>query len=370
MSETFTRALAHPGNSVIPAVLAVAEREHGSGRDVILGTAIGYELLIRFGLAGGPQFNLGQRLHPPATMGPFGATAAVTKVRGFDLDRTRNALGIVACHIPTQLMVAMYEHAEVKDLFQAYAASLGVFAGDLAAEGMTGPRSWLEEWVHALPKVFDVSHLTDRLGEHWYISTGGLHFKLLPVMAMSAPTLGAIRNILGEHPVIAVDDIAGILVESSGRIAFNRIPYPVNMVSARGSIPFLAAAALQHPDEFLADRYLLRFLDTDLIADDDVRRLATKVTMGVDPEFDYNMEIAWPMKFEARVTITLNSGVQLVGYHDTWPETSTMNYSQVADKFLATCEGRVGTARADGIVEKIAELEKLDDFSEVVELLA
>src|SRR3546814_15650794 len=84
------------------------------------------------------------------------------------------------------MMVAMFDHATVKDLYQAYAASLGVFSADLAAEGMTGPTAWLDAWTHSVPKVMDLDKVTDRLGEHWHSSTGGLHFKLPPVMAMSA----------------------------------------------------------------------------------------------------------------------------------------------------------------------------------------
>src|SRR3546814_2880264 len=86
-------------------------------------------------------------------------------------------------------------------------------------------------------------------------------------------------------------------------------------------------------------------LEPTLLTDGDVRSLSDKVRLEVDPEFDHNMETAWPMKFEARVTITLRGGQQLIGYHDTWPETSTMNYDQVADKFLAVCEGRFDDTR-------------------------
>jgi 2-methylcitrate dehydratase PrpD len=370
MSETFTRALAHPGNAVIPAVLATAEREGASGREVVLGTALGYELLIRLGLAAGPNLVLSQGLHPPATLGAFGSTAATSKVFGFSVEQTAFALGIASCHIPSQMMVAMYDHASVKDLFQAYAASLGVFSTDLAAEGMTGPVAWLESWVKAVPRVFDATKITDRLGQHWYVSSGGLHFKLLPVMAMSAPTLGAIRSILAEHPELDNDAIDDILVESSGRIELNRIDYPENMVSARGALPFLVAASLQHRDAFLGDRYLLRFLEPQLLQDATVRDLSRKVRLEVDPEFDHNMEVAWPMKFEARVTIRLSDGGTIVGYHDTWPETSTMDYSGVADKFLAIAETKIDEGRASEIVAAVRELEKVDNVRELVTLLA
>lgn len=369
MSETFTRALAHPGNTVIPALLAVGEREHRSGRDLVAGVAVGYELLIRLGLAAGPNLVLQQGLHPPATLGTFGATAAVATMLGLDEDTVTNAMGIAACSVPSQLIAAMYRHATIKDLFQAYASSVGVLAADLAVAGMTGPDGWLEAWSQAVPRTMDLDRVTDRLGEHWHLSTGGLHFKLLPVMAMAAPTLGALRRIHTEHPTLAPDSVEEILIESSGRIELGRIDYPANVVSARGSLPFLAAAILLHRERFLGDRYFLDFITPELLADPEIRALAAKVKLAVDPEFDHNMETAWPMKFEARVTVTAG-GERHVGYHDTWPETSTMSYVDVADKFRALGAKRFGPAQLDEIVDAVAGLDALSDVAELTALLA
>src|SRR3546814_13523902 len=89
--------------------------------------------------------------------------------------------------------------------------------------------------------------------------------------------------------------------------------YPENLMSARGALPFLAAAALVRPEPFLADRYLLRFLEPTLLTDGDVRSLSDKVRLEVDPEFDHNLETAWPMQFEAPVTSTPRGGQQQHG---------------------------------------------------------
>src|SRR3546814_16917473 len=98
-------------------------------------------------------------------------------------------------------------------------------------------------------------------------------------------------------------------------------------------------------------------LEPTLLTDGDVRSLSDKVRLEVDPEFDHNMETAWPMKFEARVTITLRGGQQLIGYHDTWPETSTMNYDQVADNFLAVGEGPLGAHAPAPVADTAPSLE-------------
>lgn len=370
MSETFTRALAHPGNAVLPALLAVAERDHLSGRSVLVATAVGYEILIRLGLGAGPDLVLEQGLHPPATMGVFGATAALANARGFSVDETADALGIASCHAPSALIAAMYEHATVKDLFQAWAAATAVMATDLAAEGMSGPRDWLSAWTSAVPRHFDIDKVVERLGTEWWISSGGLHFKRLPVMAMGAPTIGALRNLIAEQGPPPISDIESIKVESSGRIELGRTGHPTNAVAARASLPFLTAAVLVHPDRALEDEYLVDFFTPELLADEAVRSLASRVQLAVDEEFEHNMEVAWPMKFEARVTISLRDGGALVGYKDTWPETSTMSFDEVADKFRAVSKQAVEPDRTTEIIEAVRALDACDDIADFAALVS
>jgi 2-methylcitrate dehydratase PrpD len=368
MSETFTRALAHPGNSVIPAVLAVAERDGRSGRDVLTAVAIGYELLIRLGAVVGPNLVMEQGLHGPATLGIFGASAAAAKVGQLEAEVVRNAIGIGANSAPMSLIAMMYQQATAKDIFQGQAAALGVQSADLARAGITGPQAWIEPWLHAVPRTSDTSQLLKDLGTDWRVSSGGLHFKLLPVMAMAAPTLGALREILGEGPLAAAD-VAHVLVESSSRIDLGRIAFPDNMVAARASLPFLVGAVLSHPEPFLADPYLRRFLEPSLLADEQVRALARLVEMSTDYEFDYNIEKAWPMKFEARVTVRLANGEVRQGYWDTWPQTSQMNYAQVADKFFAITSAIIDTEPAERIVAEIAELDSASSVEGLAALL-
>src|SRR3546814_19032415 len=105
-------------------------------------------------------------------------------------------------------------------------------------------------------------------------------------------------------------------------------------------------------------------LEPTLLTDGDVRSLSDKVRLEVDPEFDHNMETAWPMKVAARVTITLRGGQQLIGSHDPWPETSTMNYDKLADQLLAVCKARFDATRAAPAVAPRSSPQKLADVNE------
>src|SRR3546814_2526397 len=138
LAEGFTRALVHPSTVIVPAVMAVAERDGRSGMDVLVATSVGYELLIRLGMTVGASLVLEQGLHPPATLGGFAAAATLSSLAGFDEAQTRNAPGIVACNIPTPPMPAGYDHATVKDLFQGQPAHLRLPATELTRNGLTG----------------------------------------------------------------------------------------------------------------------------------------------------------------------------------------------------------------------------------------
>src|SRR5262245_53947008 len=107
LAESFTRAMMHVGNAVVPAALALAEKRRVAGRDLLLAMALGYEIAIRSGpatrvdpasttFAAKPETRPGYRVfsHPVATFGIYGAAAASAKLLGLDAARARNALTI------------------------------------------------------------------------------------------------------------------------------------------------------------------------------------------------------------------------------------------------------------------------------------
>src|SRR5690606_16284923 len=151
MSETFIRAVVHPGNVVVPAALAVAEQQGSSGAAALAAVALGYEVLIRYGFASGTGALLDQGLHTFSLLGVFGAATAAAKLR-FDADAAaiEHTLAVAACLAPTTLLDAARDGAGIKDLYEGYAAQLGVQAADLVARGATGPPDSADLWLTAV----------------------------------------------------------------------------------------------------------------------------------------------------------------------------------------------------------------------------
>ncbi len=55
MDDVYAAALAHPGPAVVPAALAIAERDGCSGKDLLLAVVAGYEVMGRCGYALSPR---------------------------------------------------------------------------------------------------------------------------------------------------------------------------------------------------------------------------------------------------------------------------------------------------------------------------
>ncbi len=79
--DTFEGGPVHAGAPVVPAVLAVAERDGISGPAVVRAIAVGVEVMCRGSLVA-PQGMHRACFHPTAVLGAMGAAAAVASLKG------------------------------------------------------------------------------------------------------------------------------------------------------------------------------------------------------------------------------------------------------------------------------------------------
>ncbi len=81
----------HAAAPIIPAALAVAEREHATGRAFLTAVALGYEAAFRIGEAVNPSHY--RFWHPTGTVATFGAAVAAGSLMRLDADQMLHALG-------------------------------------------------------------------------------------------------------------------------------------------------------------------------------------------------------------------------------------------------------------------------------------
>jgi 2-methylcitrate dehydratase PrpD len=124
----------HADAVVIPAAVAAAESVHADGRSFLAAYVAGAELMFCLGKA--TESTTGW--FRTATYGVFGAAAAAGKLFGFDAEQLQSALGL-ALGQAAGTQQGHIERKLSKRVQSALSARGGVFAAQLAEQGISGP---------------------------------------------------------------------------------------------------------------------------------------------------------------------------------------------------------------------------------------
>ena len=170
MDDVYAPALAHPGPAVVPAALAIAERDGCSGEDFLLAVVAGYEVMGRCGYALSPS-QLYRGFHPTSAAGPLGSVTATGKLMGLDAETMVHALAVSAsfCSGVTECYKS---GGEVKRYHGGIGAQGGIRAAMLAKMGLTGPSTVLEGplGMRAFSDTYTPEVITDGLGERFVVA--------------------------------------------------------------------------------------------------------------------------------------------------------------------------------------------------------
>ena len=142
---------AHPGSAVVPAALAMAEREGSSGLALLHGVALGYDLCCRFLLALGPDLVRGSHRSAEGTSSTMGAVGSAASLARLDEKAMRHALSYAAQQVSgIWSWVRDAEHVEKAFDFSGMGARNGVTAAIMAQMGFSGVRDVLDGEHNAL----------------------------------------------------------------------------------------------------------------------------------------------------------------------------------------------------------------------------
>src|SRR5438067_1017802 len=271
-SLTRPSAGAHPGATVLPPALAVAQQIGGvNGKALIAAFVAGNEIMIRIGRATG-HTNEARGFHAPGTTGPFGAAVACGHLLGLDAARMTNAIGIAGSLTGGLLEFAKGDGGTVKRLHLGRASEAGVLAASLAAAGFAGPKTVLEGqfgFLRVFCTEFDEGELTKGLGRDFVTTSTVL--KRYPVHATAHAAVRAVRDLQAEHG-FAGSDIEAVTVTGNKRmVERHAIAEPADLMLAQYSIPFCVALALfreaRDPESY----------DESALADPQIRALCRRV---------------------------------------------------------------------------------------------
>jgi 2-methylcitrate dehydratase PrpD len=298
--DTFEGGPVHAGAVIVPAVLAVAEKEALSGGDVLRGIAVGTEIMCRASLVA-PKRIHAAGFHPTAVLGTLGAAAATSVSMGFTKDQFVNALGI-AGSMASGIIEYLAEGAWTKRMHPGWAAQSGIRAAALARAGFAGPRTVLEGthgfwFAFARDAAGDWAKLLEGFGSRWHAAD--IAFKPYACGTMTQPYVDCARR-LGKK--ISVDDIEEVVCEAAeGTVHRLWEPLagkqsPPNAYAAKFSQPYCIAAG------FVLGHAGLDAFTEERVHDERLRHLAAKVRYEIDPKNPY------PAEFTGHVRVKLKDG--------------------------------------------------------------
>jgi 2-methylcitrate dehydratase PrpD len=277
---------------VLPAVLAVAETEGRSGRELMTSFIAGYEVAGRMCSGFTPR----ALAHQNGQAALLGAAAAAARLHGFDAAGISLAMRIAT----TQLLTPSYTNTVAGATTLNVAGGMSGFAGALAPElvlaGFAAQADAIEE---ALGKMvgerFDPAALIDGLGTRWLITQN--YFRLYACCNPIHPALDCLREVL-EVLRPSPDDIDRIEAWTYRFAAVMRDREPSNYFAARYSLPHAAAVmvmkgAVGHGD-----------MDDAALTDARIAALRARVHVSEDPA----MSALAPKLRPARCTVTLKDG--------------------------------------------------------------
>jgi len=345
--DSLTRpgAGAHPGATVLPPALAVAQERGADGRALIAAFVAGNEVMIRIGRATG-HTNEARGFHAPGTTGPFGAAIAAGHLLRLGSAAMTNALGIAGSLAGGLLEFARGDGGMVKRLHLGRASEAGVLAASLAADGFAGPRTVLEGEFGFL-KVFctkwDEAELTRGLGGEFLISTTVL--KRYPCHATAHAAVRAVRDLQAEHGFKGPEVEAITVTGTERMLERHNILEPADLMLAQYSIPFCVALAL-HREARDPESW-----DETALADPQIRALCRRVRLVPEPSGEHAGSAS-------TVTIALADGHHFEGR----AENGMLEPGELDDKFLRLTRGALGEPVASALFGRLRRLENEEDL--------
>jgi len=236
----------HPSVAVLAALAAEASRAPASVDQVLRAYIVGVEVAVAVGRGMGVRHS--KRWHSTSTCAGFGATAALSRLRGLDARTATYAIGIVAS------LTSGLKHSfgtMTKPLHAGWAAHQAMLAVDLAQAGFTSSTSIMEAsdgFVAVLgDKDSSLAAMLERLGDPWVFAAPGVALKLYPCCGAAHRGIDAALEVRAK--LAAGDNITRIRCFTPVG-SLHVMPYtrPKDGLQGKFSLDYCIAAALLDGD--------------------------------------------------------------------------------------------------------------------------
>lgn len=353
--------LTHPTAPVLPAVLALAERDRRSGADLMTAYHVGVEVECKVAEAILPR-HYQHGFHTTGTVGTIGAAAGAAKLLGLDRDATRRALSVGA----TQAAGLRENFGTMTKPFHAgHAAEGGVVAAELARLGLTASQNGLEAdrgFFRAAGGGYSPEMIDGKLGRPWTFHFPGVSIKPHPSGSLTHPGMAVMMDLIRRHD-IRPDRVKRVAVGTNHNMPNALIHHrPRNELQAKFSMEFCMAILLVERKGGLE-----QFTD-EVVNRPDVQGMLQKISFGTHPE----AEAAGFDKMTTLIEIELDDGTVVKGRADfgKGSPANPMTDAELEEKFRECATwGGLTRAEADKVLALAWKIEELKDVGELTRLL-
>lgn len=357
-------AVVHPMATLLPALLANAERRAAAGapvdgRQLLLSIALGVEIAAMIGAASTSVM----RFFRPATCGGFGVVAGLGSMERLDAATMMNAFGIQYGQT-SGTMQAHVEGSTLLGLQVGFNGRAGLTSIDLAMAGMSGPKDVLTG-PYGYYKLFETSHDIPswwaRLGKQWQITR--VSHKPFPSGRLTHAAVDALQQAQAELGFRAEDLAAAEIAVPP--LAYRLVGRPDIAEPApnyaRLCIPYVGAVTLIdgscQPEAFAADR----------LKDPAIHAVASRITVRQDDNPDVNA--LWPQRFD----LSLRDGRRWQRVIETpigHPDNPLSTERHLAKFRRCWALSGMPASQGEQVIALVDGLESVDDVARLARLLA
>lgn len=349
---------AHPGCSVVPAALAMAEREDSSGEELLRAVALGYDLCCRFLLALEPDLVRGGHRSAEGTSSTMGSVGAAASIAKLDEAGMRYALSYAAQQVSgLWSWVRDAEHIEKAFDFSGMGARNGVTAALMAQAGFTGVWDIFEgehNVLQALSPAPRPGEMTAGLGERFFVTETAI--KPYSVGYPIQAALDAFFTLQREHK-LTPENTAAIevrLPRDGAGVVNDRAMPDVNCQH------MIAVALMDGAVTFESTHDYGRMTEPATLA------VKERVTLTPDDEL---MNPAAPRSGRVISTLTDGRRVEHFTPYAYGTKENPMSTADVNAKARELLMPALGSARADAVIGMVNELEQVGSARELAAAL-
>jgi len=350
----------HTSVAVLPAVLALGEKLHVSGKELLKSYIVGMEVAIRIGEAFlGKSFFQG--FQATGVSGVFGAAAGCATMMKQSSKQITYALGL-AGSFSSGIMEGVAEGSWQKPLQPGHAAMSGLLCASLSSMNFIGARTIFEGndgiiRAFSYKNEYDFTPITRELGIKWEIENTSI--KKNASCRFGAPSVDCALDLYGKG--VRSDNLEAIVARVAS-IAIDKLTKPterkmkpVTPIDAQFSLPYMIAVSI------CKNRAGKKEFWGSTLEDPEILKLMKKITWEVNEEADRQ----YPKKYIAELEAKLTDGTIVKAYadHPKGDPENPMTMSEVKDKFCDLTDNILSIRKQKQIIHTIMDLANQEDIS-------